>query len=104
MDYRELAYLYHTDHSKPPLATFAVGAARSDGRYATGFESSQLAAAFAVDVESLLEANQCGLLVYIGDKDIPPVHGGISAVSHIFRIGDHQACLVVETYQREGNA
>jgi hypothetical protein len=98
-----VAFLYHAVHSTQSTATFTVGAAREDGSYARGFDSLQLAGQFGIDVESLLEANRSGLLVYVGDKDVPPTRGGVSAVSHIFRIRDHRASLIVETYQQEGH-
>jgi len=102
-----VAFLYRADYSvASPEASLTVVAERQDGSYAWGFDSSQLAGAFGIEVTALLAANQNNTLVYVGTKDVAPGHGGYSAVAHIFRIGDRYATLTVETHrhQQEGTA
>jgi hypothetical protein len=99
------AYIYHADNSSTaPTATFTPGIQRQDGKYAPGFDSNQLAAAFGIDRAALMEANKNQTLIFVGDRDGIPLHGGIRAVDYIFRIGSQEAILTTETYQQEGSA
>ena len=45
-----------------------------------------------------------GSLSFVGDGDVAPSHGGISAVEYIFSIGGRRAGLTIEIYQQEGRA
>jgi hypothetical protein len=98
-----VAFLYHADHSgESPSATFPVGAEREDGSRALGFDSAQLAEAFGIELSALMEANRSHTLLFVGDMDVAPSHGGISAIAYIFQIGDRQIRLTTETYLQEG--
>jgi len=100
-----VAFLYHSDYSgQARSATFAVGAEREDGSHALGFDSVQLAGAFDIEVSALIEANRNHTLVFVGDMDVVPTHGGTSAIAYIFRIGDRKATLTTEINQQEGTA
>jgi hypothetical protein len=92
-----VVFLYHSDYSiSSPSATFPVRAEREDGSYALGFDAAQLAGAFEIDVSALIDANRNHTLVFVGDIDVVPTHGGVSAVAYIFRIGDRQASVVTD--------
>jgi hypothetical protein len=102
---KNVVFIYHENRlSAEPSATFTFRAQRDDGTYAMGFDSAQLAAVFGIEVDTLMEANRNGMLVFVGDRDAVPSHGGTSAVEYIFRIGGRHASLVTETYQQEGSA
>jgi hypothetical protein len=51
-------FLHHSKSGPAPTATFTRRAERHDGQLCVGFDSSQLAAALDVDVETLVRANQ----------------------------------------------
>jgi hypothetical protein len=102
-----VVFLYHAEYSsQPPTATFVLKGQRQDGSHALGFDWSQLAGAFSIEVPALMEANKNHTLVFVGDKDVAPSHGGVSAIAFIFQIGDRQATLIIETdaNQQEGTA
>ena len=82
-------FLYHSDSERAPAATFTRHAERHDGQLCIGFDSSQLAAALGVDVETVVRANQNQTLVVCGTAAVPPTHGGVSATAYGFRIATH---------------
>jgi hypothetical protein len=96
-------FLYHSGE-RASAAKFTMQAARHDGELCVGFDSSQLAAAIGVDVETVVTANQNGTLILLGTADVPPIHGGASAKEYGFRIGDKQGSLTIEIDQRSGQA
>src|SRR5579863_2873727 len=97
-------FLYHSKSEQAPAATFTRQAERHDGQLCVGFDSSQLAAALGVDVETLLRANQNQTLIVLGTTAVPPNHGGASATAYGFQIGEKQGSLVIESEQQEGHA
>src|SRR5271169_3157470 len=72
-------FLYHSKSEQVPVATFTRQAERHDGQICVGFDSSQLAAALDVNVETLVRANQDQTLIVLGTTAVPPTHGGASA-------------------------
>ena len=97
-------FLYHSESERAPAATFTRHAERHDGQLCVGFDSSQLAAALSVDVETLVKANQNQTLIVLGTAAVPPTHGGASATAYGFQIGDNQGSVVIESDQQEGRA
>ena len=97
-----VAFLYHSDYSgTAPQATLTLAQERQDGSHALGFDCAQLAGEFGIDVATLLEANREQSLVFVGDMDVTPTHGGVSAVAYIFRIEDRRAVLTTETHTNQ---
>ena len=97
-------FLYHSKSRVASTATFTIGAEKEDGSHAIGFDSVQLAATLGVDIPTLLEGNRNGTLIFLGDMDAAPSHGGISAKAYSFRLGEHQGFLTIEIDQQEGTA
>lgn len=97
-------FLYHTKDRSFTPATFTMAAAREDGDFAVGFDSAQLAGAFGIEIDMLIEANQNHSLVFLGEHDGTPIHGGTVAKNYIFAIGDLRGYVTVETNQQEGTA
>ena len=100
-----VAFLYHADYSnRSPTTTMTMVAERVDGSHAMGFDSAQLAGAFDIEVEALMQANKNQALIFVGDTDVLPTRGGRKAVAYLFQIGERKASITVETDQKEGAA
>ena len=96
-------FLYREDNTGRQ-ATFTRIAERLDGSFCVGFDSAQLAQAFGISAAALFEANQSRDLIFVGTIDAVPTHGGTSATAYLFRIGEMEAALTVESDQHEGTA
>jgi hypothetical protein len=97
-------FLYFPDGQLATGPRFTRGASREDGRSCIGFDVEQLATAFDLDVPSILAANREGTLVCRGTAKTPPTHGGSSATTYAFQIGERNAYLKVEINTNEGTA
>ena len=100
-------FLYHEEGEQAEAGTaprFTIGASRHDGQPCVGFDVAQLAAAFDLDVATVLAANHDGTLVCRGTAKTQPTHGGASATTYAFQIGDRNVYLTVETNAENGTA
>jgi hypothetical protein len=100
-------YLYSPDDTQLVSGSaprFTMGAARHDGADCVGFDAAQLAAALKVDVATLRAANRARTLIFLGVADVPPKHGGVSAIVYGFQIGEQKASLTIERDQHQGTA
>jgi hypothetical protein len=103
----DLVFLYYSDANQSEAGTaprFTRGAERDDGRPCIGFDVSQLAAAFDLSAAAILAANHDHTLICRGTAKTPPTHGGHSATTYAFQIGERHAYLTVETNDNEGAA
>jgi hypothetical protein len=101
-----LVYLYYLDAESEggTAPRFTRSAVRHDGRPCIGFAVSQLAAAFDLPVAIVLAANRDGTLICRGTAETTPTHGGNSATTYAFQIGERHAYLTVEISDDEGMA
>ncbi|MGD0186133.1 MAG: hypothetical protein ABSC25_12905 [Roseiarcus sp.] len=93
-----LVFLYEDDRHLIGGAAqrFNVFVPLASGDLATGFSAEQLAGAFVVTTERILESNADGSLLLLGTTDAKPAHGGISAKGYVFGLAGEKRCLVVE--------
>jgi len=94
-------FIYHADET--PSISMTMGAERHDGEPCIGIPSDRLAAELGVSNDELIEANKAGLLEYLGEAQVPSLHGGLSATAYGFRLGEMRGMVTVEISQ-EGQA
>jgi hypothetical protein len=98
-------FLYHSDAEEAQgNVTFIAGGFDDAGKVYFGFDSAQLAAALGISIDEVFTANRDGTLMLVGVRDVPPSAGGSVAKAYLFRVGDKEARVDLEFYDREGTA
>jgi hypothetical protein len=83
--------------------TMTLGAQLTDGTWATGVDANRLAAHLGLTADALFAHNNSGTL-FIAVRREPPAHGGASATSYRFRVGQAEAVLTFEDGVHEARA